>query len=91
MAFFYMGPPIPLPMFDGLFVPLSCPSLRLLAAPALTPEKPPEMVRMVIDFELPPNDFGHPTGGPKIGGITVRERPFDQKAGQGLLLFPIHP
>ena len=71
LAFFYMGPPISLPMSNRGFIPFASPCLRLLTAPAFTSEKPPEVIGMVGDSKPFPDHVRHPASRPKIRGIAV--------------------
>jgi len=71
LAFFYMGPPIPLPMSNGGLIPFTGFRLRLLTAPAFAPEKPPEVIGMVGDSKPFPDHVRHPAGCPEIRGIAV--------------------
>src|SRR5512145_2048806 len=65
-AFFYMRPPVPLPVCDRLFVPFPGPGRRLLPAPSESLKESPEMVRVIVDLEPLRDHLGDPTGRPEV-------------------------
>src|SRR3989344_4904218 len=85
-AFFYMGPLVPHPMSYGLLVPFPGAFLRFLTAPPQAPQKPPQVVRVVLDVKLLLNYFRHAALGPQVRGVSVIESPFQEDPGQGLSL-----
>ena len=80
-AFFYMRPAIPLPMGDGLFVPLQRSALRLLTAPAQCPQQLPDMSRVVGHLVVLLDHSTDPCQCPQVGGVSrgqcaLQEQPY---------------
>jgi hypothetical protein len=65
-AFFDPRPLYLTPAGNGLFIPLSCPSFGLLAAPAQASQQVPHMTRMVPYLEMTLNHLHHTLECPQL-------------------------
>ncbi len=68
--FFNPGPVLLYPALDLLFVPLHCPSLRLLRTPSHRPQYSPDMVDMIADAKTGVDQLGHSRACPEVGRKT---------------------
>src|SRR3989338_865602 len=81
-----MRPAIPLPMRDGLLVPLQRAAFRLLAAPPEGTHQFPDMRRVVGHVVLLLDHATNPLQGPEVGGVAGRQRALQQQPDHALLL-----
>lgn len=84
--FFYTRPGSPLPAIDCLVVPLQRTTLRLLVAPAELMHQPTDMIAVVADPELAPNQARDAIASPQVCGMAVGDRSLQQQPQEALLL-----
>jgi len=73
-AFFYLGPAIVDPLFDGLVVPLGGLAGRPLTAPAHPPKYLPHVAGVVLHSGGVLDHLGDPDQGPQISRIPIGPR-----------------
>ena len=84
--FFYPRPRSALPPFDGLVVPLQRPTLRLLVAPAELMHQSTDMIAVVADPELAPDQTRDAIACPQVRGVAVGDRTLQQQPKEAFLL-----
>jgi hypothetical protein len=86
--FFYRWPLVPLPLFDGFFVSLDCPTFWNLATPPQTSKDFPHVTRMVLDAKLLLDHTSDSPQGPELVRESISQSSFQQNLQQ-LLTFPL--
>ncbi len=84
--FFYTRPVPALPAIDDFVVPLQRPTLRLLVAPAELMHQSTDMIAVVADAELAPNQSCDAIARPQVRAVAVDDRPLQQQPKQAFLL-----
>src|ERR1035437_3498658 len=85
-AFFLPEASFFFPALDGFFIPFQGSPLRLLRTPLQAVHQAPDMVAVIVNAELSPDQFRNARRGPQIGPVALRERPFQKQLLQAFSL-----
>ena len=87
--FFYPRPIFLLPALDGVLIPLQGTSFGFLRVPVQTVHQTSDVIAVILDSELVPDQFCNPRGRPKISPVAVHHRSLQKKADQTPSLRPV--
>src|SRR5258708_24496412 len=85
-AFFYPQPVFLFPARDGCFILFQRAPFWLLRTPLQAVQQPADMVAMIPNLELPPDQFRNAGRRPQVGPVALRERSLQK---QLLQAFPL--
>ena len=78
-----------LPVLDGVLIPFQGASFWFLRAPVQTVHQTSDVIAVILDSELVPDQFRNPRSGPKISPVAVHHRSLQKKADQTSSLRPV--